>query len=83
VGGAEVSAIVRRAGALEVRVFNPSASPTTVDLDGRSGWLIDLRGRPLEPFEGGFALRPWAIATARITDGLEDTASDGVSSVSR
>jgi hypothetical protein len=83
VGGAEVSAAVRRAGALEVRVFNPGASPTTVDLDGRSGWLIDLRGRPLEPFEGGFALRPWAIATARITDGLEDTASDGVSSVSR
>jgi hypothetical protein len=64
--GAEVSAIVRRAGALELRVFNPTAVETRVDLGGRSGWLIDLRGRPLEPFDGGFALRPWGIATARL-----------------
>jgi alpha-mannosidase len=70
VHGAEVSAIVRRAGALEVRVFNPSDHPTTVDLGGRSGWLMDLRGRPIEPFDGRFALRPWGIATARITDGV-------------
>ena len=69
VEGAEVSAVVRRAGALEVRVFNPSDGTTTVDLGGRSGWLMDLRGRPLEPFDGGFALRPWGIATARITEG--------------
>jgi mannosylglycerate hydrolase len=66
--GAEVSAVVRRAGALEVRVFNPSDAETSVDLGGRSGWLMDLRGRPLEPFDGGFALRPWGIATARITE---------------
>ena len=71
VDGAEVSAVVRRAGALEVRVFNPSDDPTTVDLGGRSGWLMDLRGRPLEPFDGRFrALRPWGIATARITESL-------------
>ncbi|TML92076.1 MAG: alpha-mannosidase [Actinobacteria bacterium] len=68
VDGAEVSAVVRRAGALEVRVFNPSAEATTVDLGGRSGWLMDLRGRPLQPFDGRFALRPWGIATARITE---------------
>ena len=68
VDGSEVSAIVRRAGALEVRVFNPSDDATTVDLGGRSGWLMDLRGRPLEPFDGRFALRPWGIATARITE---------------
>ena len=69
VDGAEVSAVVRRAGALEVRVFNPSDDATTVGLSGRSGWLMDQRGRPLEPFEDGFALRPWGIATARITEG--------------
>jgi alpha-mannosidase len=68
VDGAEVSAVVRRAGALELRVFNPTADEATVDLGGRSGWLIDLRGRPLEPFDGGFALRPWGIATARLTE---------------
>jgi mannosylglycerate hydrolase len=71
VNGAELSAVVRRAGALEVRVFNPRDEPTTVDLGGRSGWLMDLRGRPLEPFDGGFGLRPWGIATARLTEGVD------------
>jgi hypothetical protein len=66
VDGAEVSAVVRRAGALEVRVFNPTDDETTVDLGGRSGWLVDLRGRPLESFDGRFALRAWGIATARL-----------------
>jgi alpha-mannosidase len=66
VNGAEVSAVVRIGGAVHVRVFNPSAEPATVRLDGRRGWLVDLRGRPLEPFEGSFALRPWGIATAAL-----------------
>jgi hypothetical protein len=66
VHGAEVSAVVRRGGALEVRVFNPSADGTVVGIDGHTGWLVDLRGRPLEPFDGSFPLHPWGIATARI-----------------
>ena len=66
VHGAEVSAVVRRGGALEVRVFNPSGDDTVVVIDGHTGWLVDLRGRPLEPFDGSFALRPWGIATARL-----------------
>jgi hypothetical protein len=49
---------------VEVRVFNPSADATEVDLAGCTGWLVDLRGRPLEPFTGGFPLGPWRIATA-------------------
>ena len=65
--GAEVSAVVRIGGALHVRVFNPSADATTVRIDGRKGWLVDLRGRPLEPFEGSFPLRPWGIATAALS----------------
>ena len=67
VEGAELSAVVRRAGALEVRVFNPTADAVTVEVGGRSGWLVDLRGRPLESFDGSFALRPWGIATARFS----------------
>ena len=51
---------------LEVRVFNPTAQATVVALPGRSGWLVDLRGYPLEPFEGSFELRPFGIATARL-----------------
>jgi hypothetical protein len=68
VEGAEVSALRRAPGGLEVRVFNPTTTSTTVRIEGRRGWLVDLRGRPLEPFEGSFALPPWRIATARVDD---------------
>ncbi len=69
VDGAEVSAVRREAGALEVRVFNPSDAPTTVAFGDRSGWLVDLRGGPISPFEGSFELRAHGIATVRITEG--------------
>jgi hypothetical protein len=67
VAGAEVSALRRHEGALELRVFNPSDDGTTVRLPGRHGWLVDLRGRPVEPFDGSFELGPWRIATARLS----------------
>ena len=66
VSGAEVSAVVREGGALHVRVFNPTDAPAQVVIDGRHGWLVDLRGRPVAPFEGTFELEPWAIATAAL-----------------
>jgi mannosylglycerate hydrolase len=66
VEGAEVSAVLREGGSLLVRVHNPSPEATEVRVDGRSGWLVDLRGRPLAPFDGGFPLGPWQIATARL-----------------
>jgi hypothetical protein len=66
VEGAKVSSVRRDAGAIEVRVFNPTADETVVRLPGRSGWLVDLRGRPVAPFESSFALRPHGIATARL-----------------
>jgi len=69
VDGAEVSAVHRVSGVLEVRVFNPTAQPTRVTFPGRDGWLVDLRGCPLEPFEGSFELRAFGIATARLRDG--------------
>ncbi len=65
---AEVSALHRVGGVLEVRVYNPTERPTTVAIPGRSGWLVDLRGYPLERFEGSFELRPFGIATARLHD---------------
>ena len=68
VEGAEVSAVVREGQGLVVRVFNPGDAPTRVTIDGRRGWLVDLRGRPIEPFEGSFELRPWGIATAALAD---------------
>ena len=49
-----------------VRLINPQAEPVDVRLGERTGWLVDLRGRPLEPFEGGFTLRPHGMATASI-----------------
>ena len=69
VDGAEVSALRRDAsGALELRVFNPRREPTTVTVDGRRGWLVDLRGRPVDPFDGTFELRGCGIATARLAE---------------
>ena len=45
-------------------MFNPHGAQVTVHLPGRPhGWLVDLRGRPLEPFEGEFTLRASGIAT--------------------
>jgi len=58
----------RDAGELEVRVFNPTDAAATVRLPGRSGWLVDLRGRPVAPFDGSFDLRPHGIATAQLAD---------------
>jgi alpha-mannosidase len=69
VEGAEVSSVHRVAGALEVRVHNPSDAETVVRVGDRSGWLVDLRGRPLEAFDGSFSLRPHGIATVRLTGG--------------
>ena len=66
VDGARVSSVRRVSGSVEVRVFNPTEAPTTVRIADRSGWLVDLRGRPVEPFEGSFVLRPHGIATARL-----------------
>jgi FtsP/CotA-like multicopper oxidase with cupredoxin domain len=63
VDGAPVSSLRRAAGRLELRVFNPTADTTTVTIDGRRGWLVDLRGRPIEPFDEQFTLQPWRIAT--------------------
>ena len=66
VDGAEVSSVRRVGGSLEVRVFNPTSDEVHVDLGHRGGWIVDLRGRPQEPVEGGFALGPWKIATIRL-----------------
>ncbi|HYA68918.1 MAG TPA: glycoside hydrolase family 38 C-terminal domain-containing protein, partial [Acidimicrobiales bacterium] len=65
VTGGEVSAVRRVGGSLELRLFNPTAHETTVTM-ARSGWLVDLRGRPLRPVDGTFSLRPFGIATIRL-----------------
>ncbi len=67
VTGAEISSVTRRNGHLEVRLFNPSDRASTVSLPGRAGWSVDLRGRPLLPFEGELTLRPQQFATLRFS----------------
>jgi hypothetical protein len=64
VRGAEVSALRRQTGRVEVRVFNPKPAATSVEIPDRTGWLVDLRGRPVARFEGRFELRAQGIATA-------------------
>ena len=67
--GVEVTAVRREGTLLEVRVCNPTDEPAAVRTGGRHGWLVDLRGRPLEAFDGGFELRPRGIATFRLAAG--------------
>jgi mannosylglycerate hydrolase len=66
VEGAEVSAVVREGGTLHVRLFNPTPEPAAATIEGREGWLVDLRGRPVAPFEESIDLGPWQIVTAAI-----------------
>ncbi len=66
VSGAEVSALRQHDGALELRVFNPADEPRRVELGPRTGWLVDLRGRPLQAVRGGLVLRGHGIATVRL-----------------
>jgi alpha-mannosidase len=69
VTGAQVSSVRRSdGGSIELRVFNASSVAATVDLDGRRGWRVDLRGRPIAPFDGSFDLGPWEIATAVLSE---------------
>ena len=71
VDGAQVSAVVREAGALTVRVFNATPGPSTVTVEHRGaparGWVVDLLGRPRAGFEGAAPLGPWEIATLRLS----------------
>jgi mannosylglycerate hydrolase len=66
VRGAEVSALYRKDGRLEVRVFNPRDEAATVEIPGHSGFLVDLLGNPGLRWQGRFGLRPWGVATARL-----------------
>jgi mannosylglycerate hydrolase len=63
ISGAVVTSVVREGEGLVVRVCNPTDAEATVRLPGRRGWLVDLRGRPIGPFEGEVTLRASGIAT--------------------
>jgi alpha-mannosidase len=71
VEGAAVSAVLREPGGLVVRVHNPAPEAVTVEIEQGAaparGWRVDLRGRPMEPFEGALSLRSNEIATLRLS----------------
>jgi len=68
--GAQLSSLRRVAGGgLELRVFNPTDQETVVDLFGRHGWLVDLRGVATEPVKASFTLRAQGIATVWLEAG--------------
>lgn len=68
VSGAQVSSLRRRDTVTELRVFNPSPESVVATVEGHSGWVVDLRGRTIAPFEGSVDLGPWEIATLRLTN---------------
>jgi mannosylglycerate hydrolase len=68
VTGAEVSAVQRRAGRIEVRLFNPANVPTVARIEGHRGQVVDLRGRSLEAFDETITLNPHQIVTISLND---------------
>ncbi|HEX6312174.1 MAG TPA: glycoside hydrolase family 38 C-terminal domain-containing protein, partial [Acidimicrobiia bacterium] len=70
VRGVQVSAVRREPGGLVVRVFNPAPVPATAEVERAgapaTGWVVDLVGRPLQPFAGSVSLAPAQIATLRL-----------------
>ncbi len=68
VHGAEVSAVRREAGLVELRVFNPGDETVEVAIPGRRGWLVDLRGDVTDGVADRFPLRPRGIATVRLAE---------------
>ncbi len=71
VDGAQVSALRREGETLIVRVFNASAEDSTVTVEqagvAARGFVVDLVGRPRDPFDGWVRLGPWEIATLALT----------------
>jgi hypothetical protein len=68
VSGAQVSAVIRRDGALHLRAFNPRDQPSVLCIAGRTGEVVDLRDGVLAPFDGELPLRPWQIVTVRLDE---------------
>lgn len=71
VDGVPVSSVHRdAAGHLVVRVYNPYPEERTVDVatvgGPVTGWVVDLRGAPVEPFDGTLRLGPHRILTVRV-----------------
>lgn len=67
VSGAIVSSIQRVSGELEVRLFNPTNTATTVSLGDTQGFEVNLRGAPGAAFAGQVQLPPHRFATLRMT----------------
>jgi alpha-mannosidase len=66
--GAQVSALRRHNGALEVRVFNPSSMPQSLEIEGRVGSVVDLHGQIVRPFSGTLDLAPNEIVTLSLDE---------------
>ena len=63
ISGAEVAALRRHDGELEVRLFNPTGDEVHVDVPGRTGRVVDLRGNTMREISGSFAMRGHEIVT--------------------
>jgi hypothetical protein len=67
VDGAEVSTVLREAGELIVRVFNPHRETTVLSIPGRHGRVIDLTGADQGEFHEQVSLRPAQILTVALS----------------
>ena len=68
VSGAIISSIRRSNGVIELRCFNPTGEPTSVDFGTAGGWEVDLRGEPLRQFAGTLDLGAYKFTTVRLAN---------------
>jgi mannosylglycerate hydrolase len=69
VNGAEVDAVLTDPdGSLVVRVHEAEGHAGVLEIPGRGGHVVDLRGRVIGPFEERAELRPHQILTVRLRD---------------
>jgi len=62
--------VTRTPGGLLVRMFRSAADAGTVTVEHLGaparGFVVDLRGRPIERFEHALTMRPWQIITLQL-----------------
>jgi mannosylglycerate hydrolase len=66
VQGLAVDAVLREGDAVVLRGHEPAGRPGELRMPGRTGTLVDLRGRELGGFDASMPLRPHQIVTVRV-----------------
>jgi alpha-mannosidase len=67
ISGCQVSSLIKNNDQIQIRIFNPTEDSKTASIENGSGLIVDLLDNPIEPFDGAVELRPFGIATIRLS----------------